>query len=230
MKESDTAIVAMNAANKGQPAEWWERRAVPEGKPQDSHTHQAQEWGRVSQGIDRLRQFVKRNPKEKLTTLLHHINVDSLRAMALKRDAAVGVDGVTWKEYKDGLGSRLADLSGRIHSGAYRATPSRRVEIPKPDGGTRPLGIAALEDKIVQKAVVGCILAPNYEAEFCGFSYGFRPGRSAHNALDALAYVIERRKVNFIVDADIRKFFDTVDQEWLVRDRFDSDLADAYVA
>ena len=147
------------------------------------------------------------------------INEDSLRKafFALKRDAAPGVDGMTWQKYADGLEDRLSDLHRRVHSGAYRATPSRRVEIPKPDGGTRPLGIAALEDKIVQYAVVECILAPIYEEEFLGFSYGFRPKRSAHDALDALAYVIERRKVNFILDADIRKFFDTVDQEWLVR-------------
>ena len=208
----------MNAANKGQPAEWREQRTSPKGKPEETHTHQAQDWARVSQGIDRLRQFVERNPEEKLNTLLHHINVDSLRAafLALRRDAAAGVDGVTWQEYAVGLESRLADLKDRVHSGAYRATPSRRVEIPKPDGGTRPLGIAALEDKIVQKAVVECILTPIYEAEFHGFSYGFRPGRSAHDALDALAYVIERRQVRYVVDADIRKFFDTVDQQWLV--------------
>ena len=173
----------------------------------------------MSQGIERLRQFVKRNSQERLTTLLHHINVDSLKAafLALKRDAAPGVDGMTWKKYAEGLEGRLADLCRRVHSGAYRATPSRRVEIPKPDGGTRPLGIAALEDKIVQMAVVKCILTPIYEEEFRSFSYGFRPKRSAHNALDALAFVIERRKVNYIVDADIRKFFDMVDQGWLIR-------------
>ena len=219
MEQSDEAIVAMSAANKEQSAEQRERRASAEGKSEDTHRHQAQDWDRVYQGIDRLRQFVKRNPKETLTTLLHHVNIDSLRAafFALKRDAAPGVDGVTWDAYSERLGSHLADLCDRVHSGAYRATPSRRVEIPKPDGGTRPLGIAALEDKIVQKAVVECILAPIYEAEFCGFSYGFRPKRSAHDALDALAYVIERRKVNYVVDADIRKFFDRVDQEWLIR-------------
>ena len=209
----------MNAANNGEPAEQREQRTPPEGNPERPHTHQAQDWARVSQGIDRVRQFVKRNPKEKLTTLLHHINEDSLRAafFALKRDAAPGVDGVTWEDYEADLDCRLADLKDRVHSGAYRATPSRRVEIPKPDGGTRPLGIASLEDKIVQRAVVECILAPIYEAEFCGFSYGFRKGRSAHDALDALAYVITRRKVNYIVDADIRKFFDMVDQKWLIR-------------
>ena len=181
--------------------------------------HRAQKWASVSQGIERLREFVKRNPEKRLTTLLHHVNVASLEAAfyVLKRRAAPGVDGVTWEEYYEGLEDRLADLHRRVHTGAYRATPSKRVEIPKPDGGTRPLGIAALEDKIVQTAVVECILAPIFESEFKGFSYGFRPKRSAHNALDALAYVIERRKVSYIVDADIRKFFDMVDQKWLVR-------------
>ena len=219
VEKSDEVIRAMSVANKGSPAERREQRTSVEGKPGDFHTYQAQDWGRVSQGIERLRQFVKRNPKEKLTTLLHHINVDSLHAafLALKRNAVPGVDGMMWRMYAENLDCRLADLCDRVHSGAYRATPVRRVFIPKPDGGTRPLGIAALEDKIVQKAVVECILAPIYEAEFCGFSYGFRPGRGAHDALDALAYVIERRTVNYIVDADIRKFFDTVDQGWLTR-------------
>ena len=221
MKESDTVIVATKAANNGErsPAEQLERRTVPKGKPESPHTYQAQNWERVSQGMDWLRQCVKRNPQERLMTLLHHVNVDSLRAAfyALKRDAAAGADGVTWQEYADGLENRLVDLCERVHRGAYRATPSRRVYIPKPDGGERPLGIAALEDKVVQKAVVECILTPIYEAEFHGFSYGFRPGRGAHDALDALAYVIERRQVRFIVDADIRKFFDMVDQDWLIR-------------
>ncbi len=119
--------------------------------------------------------------------------------------------------YEEGLEGRLADLHERVHSGAYRATPSRRVNIPKPDGGTRPLGVAAIEDKIVQKAVTETILTPIYEAEFLGFSYGFRPGRGAHDALDALAVGIERRKINWVVDIDIRAFFDTVSREWLVR-------------
>ena len=119
--------------------------------------------------------------------------------------------------YEEGLEGRLADLHDRVHSGAYRATPSRRVNIPKPDGGTRPLGVAAIEDKIVQKAVAEIILTPIYEAEFLGFSYGFRPGRGAHNALDALAVGILRRKINWVVDCDIRKFFDSVSRDWLVR-------------
>ena len=221
LKKSDSPIVAKKAVNNGDrsPAEQLEQRGLPEEKSQRPHTHHAQKWARVSQGKARLREFVKRNPKERLTTLLHHINEDSLRKafFTLKRDAAPGVDGMTWQQYAVGLEGRISDLCHRVHSGTYRATPSRRVEIPKPDGGTRPLGIAALEDKIVQQAMVECILTPIYEEEFLDFSYGFRPKRSAHDALDALAYVIERCKVNFILDADIRKFFDTVDQEWLVR-------------
>lgn len=219
MEKSDRGIVAMKAANKEPSAELSERRPLPEGNPRDSTTHHAQKWGRVHQGIERIREFVKRNPKEKLTTLLHHVNEESLKVAyhALKRDASPGVDNVTWTEYGANLDRNIADLCTRVHRGTFRATPSRRVNIPKPDGGTRPLGIAALEDKIVQTAMVKCILEPIYENEFCGFSYGFRPGRSAHNALDALAYVIERRKVNYVVDADIRKFFDMVDQQWLLR-------------
>ena len=135
----------------------------------------------------------------------------------MKRDAAAGADGVTWRMYAEGLEGRLADLHERVHSGAYRATPSRRVNIPKPDGGTRPLGVAAIEDKIVQKAVTETILTPIYETEFLGFSYGFRPGRGAHDALDAIAVGITRRKINWVVDIDIRAFFDTVSREWLVR-------------
>ena len=151
-----------------------------------------------------------RDSKERLTALLHHINVDTLHEsyLGLRQEAAAGVDRMRWDEYKDGLEERLLDLHDRVHAGTYRAQPVRRVEIPKPDGGKRPLGIAALEDKILQKAMVDCILTPIYEAEFQGFSYGFRPGRGAHDALDALAYGIERRKVSWIVDADIRGYLE----------------------
>ncbi len=173
--------------------------------------HRTQGRDRMSQAAERIRQAATRKPKEKLTALLHHITTDALEAsyFMLKKDAAAGVDGVTWEEYGNGLEERLLDLHDRVHSGAYRALPSRRVEIPKPDGGTRPLGIAALEDKIVQTAVAETILVPIFEPEFLGFSYGFRPGRGAHDALDALAYGIERRKVNWIVDADIRAFLES---------------------
>ena len=221
MQKSDTGVVAVKSANNGTrvPAESMERRTVPEGNPTGQSTRQAQDWESVSQAIGRIRQFVQREPRERLTSLLHHVTVEALRwsFFALKRDAAAGADGVTWRRYAQGLEGRLVDLHERVHSGAYRAMPSRRVNIPKPDGGTRPLGVAAIEDKIVQKAVAEMILTPIYEAQFLGFSYGFRPGRGAHNALDALAVGMERRKISWIVDADIRGFFDSVSRDWLVR-------------
>jgi group II intron reverse transcriptase/maturase len=150
--------------------------------------------------------------------LLHHLTVDLLRESfyALKRKAAPGVDGVTWQEYEAGLEGRLIDLHSRVHRGAYRAQPSRRVYIPKADGRQRPLGVAALEDKIVQQAVV-TILNAIYEEDFLGFSYGFRPGRSQHQALDALSYALTRKHVNYVVDADIRGFFDSISHEWMLQ-------------
>jgi group II intron reverse transcriptase/maturase len=150
--------------------------------------------------------------------LLHHVNVDLLWLLfyALKRDAAPGVDGVTWQDYEADLQGNLADLHDRVHRGAYRALPSRRKYILKPDGQQRPLGIAALEDKILQRAVVA-VLNAVYEEDFIGFSYGFRPKRSQHDALDALVVGIDRKKVNWILDADIRSFFDSVSHEWVVR-------------
>jgi RNA-directed DNA polymerase len=173
----------------------------------------------VLTGLQRVRRTAKEKKQERFTTLLHHVTVDLLRDsfLSLKRKAAPGVDGVTWKEYEEGLGDRLVDLHGRVHRGAYRAQPSRRIYIPKPDGRTRPLGIAALEDKIVQQAVV-TVLNEIYEADFLGFSYGFRPGRGTHRALDALSVGIVRRRVNWILDADIRGFFDNMSHEWI--DRF----------
>ena len=170
-------------------------------------------------GAERIRQAARRKPKEKLTALLHHLTPETLGAAydALKREAAPGVDGMSWEEYGQGRDERLRDLHERVHRGAYRAKPVRRVKIPKPDGGKRPLGVAALEDKILQRAMVDNILTPIYETEFIGFSYGFRPGRGAHDALDALAYGIMRRKINWIVDADIRQYFDRIDREWMIR-------------
>ena len=193
--------------------------ASTKGNSQDQSTYRTQGRVSVSQAVERIRQAATRKPQEKLTALLHHITTDALRCAFydLKKTASAGVDGLVWTGYEDGLEERLLDLHGRVHSGAYRALPSRRVEIPKPDGGTRPLGIAALEDKIVQKAVVDVILTPIYEPEFLGFSYGFRPGRGAHDALDALAFGIERRKVNWIIDADIRAFFDRLSRDHLLR-------------
>ena len=221
VKQSDDVIVPKKAANKGAqaPAELTEGRTSTKGNPQDQSTGRTQGRGTVSQAVERIRQAVTRNSKERLTALLHHITPDTLRwaFYSLKSGKASGVDGVLWEEYEEGLEERLLDLNDRVHKGTYRAKPVRRVEIPKPDGGTRPLGIAALEDKIVQKAVASLILEPIYEAEFLGFSYGFRPGRGAHDALDALACCIEKRKVNWIVDADIQKFFDRIDRDWMIR-------------
>ena len=221
VEKSDPAVVAMNPANKGPagPAEPGERRAGPKGNLEGQSSCRAQKRGSESQAADRVRQAAMRNPGERLVTLLHHVTVDRLRDayLSLRKDAAAGVDGVTWERYGDGLEDRLVDLHGRVHRGAYRAPPSRRVYIPKEDGGQRPLGIASLEDKVLQRAVTDTILVPIYETEFLGFSYGFRPGRGAHNALDAVAVGVERRRVNWIVDADIRAFFDHLGRDHLVR-------------
>ena len=221
MKKSDDSIVVRKRANKagGPVAEPVERRESAKRKAGSRDTGWTLGQETVPQVAYRLRKAVERNPKERLTALLHHINPGTLResCFGLKREAAAGVDRVTWKAYGEGLDERLLDLQDRVHAGAYRAQPVRRVEIPKPDGSKRPLGIATLEDKILQKAVVDCLLTPIFEAEFLGFSYGFRPGRGAHDALDALAFAMERRKISWIVDADIRGCFDAIDRGWLVQ-------------
>jgi len=218
-EKSGLSIVARNLANKaGQPgAEPGERREGAKGNAGQADTYRTPSRADVSPGLDRVRQAARAGKETRFTALLHHLDVELLRWAyhQLKRDAAVGVDGVTWAEYGDGLEARLTDLHGRVHRGAYRAQPSRRRYIPKPDGRQRPLGIAALEDKIVQRALVE-ILNAIYEANFLGFSYGFRPGRGQHDALDALVVAIETGKVNWILDADIRSFFDTVSHEWLL--------------
>jgi group II intron reverse transcriptase/maturase len=172
----------------------------------------------VPLGLDRVRQAARQRKKEKFTALLHHVTVDLLQESfyALKRKAAPGVDGLTWQDYEAELEEHLQDLHTRVHRGAYRALPVRRRYIPKPGGKQRPLGIAALEDKIVQRAVV-VVLNAIYEEDFLGFSYGFRPKRSQHDALDALAVGICNTPVNWILDADIRSFFDSISQNWLVR-------------
>jgi group II intron reverse transcriptase/maturase len=172
----------------------------------------------VSQGLDRVRIAARQRKKEKFTALLHHVTIDLLRDafLALKRRAAPGVDGVTWQDYEANLEGNLKGLHAKVHSGSYRALPVRRRLIPKPDGKQRPLGVAALEDKIVQRALVA-VLNAIYEEDFLGFSYGFRPGRRPHDALDALSVAICETPVNWILDADIRGFFDSVSQEWLVK-------------
>ena len=219
-EKSDSAIVAMKPANNaGQPAaEWVERRAGTEGNRVEPRTRRTPSRERVSLGLDRVRQAAKARKKERFTALLHHVSVDLLKDAYfwLKRNAAPGVDGVTWQDYAQDLEANIVDLHARIHRGAYRALPSRRKYIAKPDGRQRPLGIAALEDKIVQRALVE-VLNAIYEQDFLGFSYGFRPGRGQHDALDALATAITRTKVNWILDADVCSFFDSVSHEWLVR-------------
>jgi len=219
-EKSDSAIVAAKPANNdGQPsAELVERRAGAEGNAGWDRTRRAQDRESVSQGLDRVRHVARTRKKERFTALLHHVTPDLLRTsfFALGRRAAPGVDGLTWQAYEADLDRRIEDLHQRIHRGAYRALPARRGFIPKTDGSRRPLAIAALEDKIVQRATAA-VLNAVYEENFLGFSYGFRPGRGAHDALDALAVGITRTKVGWILDADIRSFFDTVSQSWLLR-------------
>ena len=219
-ERSDFAIVAEKPTNKVErsAAEPAEPRAETKGKTHQQSTHRTQSRANVTQALERIRKAAKERKKEKFTALLHHISIDQLEVafLELQADAAAGVDGLTWRVYEADLKRKLEDLHSRLHRGAYRPLPSRRVYIPKPDGRQRPLAVAALEDKIVQRAAVA-VLNAIYEEDFLGFSYGFRPGRSAHDAMDALVVGIESKKVNFILDADIRSFFDTVDQEWLIR-------------
>jgi RNA-directed DNA polymerase len=219
-EESDSGVVPMNQPNKsGKPlAEAGEERPEIKENIAQSSTRPTQSGGSVSQGLSGVRQRAKEKRQEKFTALLHHLSVDLLREsyFALQRKAAPGVDGETWQQYGTGLEDRLTDLHSRVHRGAYQAKPSRRVYIPKADGRQRPLGIAALEDKIVQQAVV-TILNQIYEVDFKGFSYGFRPGRSPHQALDALYVGLVRSKVNWVLDADIRGFFDNMNHEWTMQ-------------
>jgi RNA-directed DNA polymerase len=217
--KSDFAIVAAKPANKAEPsaAEPVEPRAETKGNADQQSTCRAQSRVSVSQALERIRKVARERKKEKFTALFHHISVELLDEafFELEEYAAAGVDGLTWETYEADLERNLEDLHARVQRGAYRALPSRRVYIPKPDGRQRPLAVAALEDKIVQRAVVA-LLNEIYEAEFLGFSYGFRPGRGTHDALDALVVGITSRKVNWILDADIRSFFDEISQEWLV--------------
>jgi group II intron reverse transcriptase/maturase len=218
-EKSDLAVVAGKSANNGggSPAEPMERRAGTKENTIGHGTPRTPGRTSVSHGLDRVRQAAQ-GSQTRLTALLHHVDVALLRSAYgwLGKDAAAGVDGVSWRDYGQDLERRLEDLHDRIHSNAYRALPSRRVYIPKPDGRQRPLGIAALEDKIVQRAVVE-VLNAIWEGDFLGFSYGFRPGRGQHDALDALAVGITERRVNWVLDADIAGFFDAVSHDWLIR-------------
>ena len=229
-EKSDPAIVAKKPANKAEQlsaersgvepnaAEPVERRAGTKGNAGQQSTCRAQSRVSVSQALERIRQDARERKKEKFISLFHHISVELLEAAfyELKTDAAAGVDRLTWKDYEADFDDKIEDLHDRVQRGAYRALPSRRVYIPKPDGRQRPLAVVALEDKIVQRAVVA-LLNAIYEEDFLGFSYGFRPGRGTHDALDALCVGITSRKVSYILDADIRSFFDEISQEWLVR-------------
>src|SRR5450756_2706798 len=206
-----TAAKPTNKAERSA-AEPVEPRAEAEGNASQQSTGRTQSRGTVSQALERIRQRARQRKKERFTSLLHHISIDLLDEAfyELKEDAAPGVDGLTWTDYELNLEHNLEDLHARIHRGAYRALPSRRTFIPKPDGRQRPLAIAALKDKIVQRATVA-VLNAIYEADFLGFSYGFRPGRGQHDALDALSVAICETPVNWILDADIRSFFDKID-------------------
>jgi retron-type reverse transcriptase len=226
--ESHSPIVPEKPANKGgvpPPAESAEGRGLAKENTEQSLLGRIQSrkadgtpFVPRSRGLHGVRQAARKDRNLKFTGLLHHLTPELLRAsfFDLKKHAAPGVDGETWRDYERDFEARIDDLHGRIHRGAYRAKPSKRSYIPKPDGRMRPLGIAALEDKIVQQAartVLECI----YEQDFLGFSYGFRPGRSQHWALDALYVAITKRKVNWIIDADIRGFFDNISHEWLMK-------------
>ena len=226
-EKSDACVVPMNdpnngAASKPAQAEGREGRRAAKSNTEAPPVPRTQRRTRASMGLDGVREAAraaKATGKEvRFTALLHHVTPQRLRDsfMQLKRDAAAGVDGVRWREYEEGLDERIGPLWDAVQSGRYRALPSRRVYIPKADGKQRPLGIAALEDKIVQQAVV-TVLTPIYEANFLGFSYGFRPGRNPHQALDAVAVGIQKKRVNWVLDADIKAFFDTVDHAWMMR-------------
>lgn len=216
--ESYSGVVLTKQPNKSgePPAEAVEGRPLTKENMGQPNQHRTQSRERRPSGLDRVREAAKRDKKIRFTALLHHVTVDLLRKSfyALKREAAPGVDGVTWEAYGGKVEERLLDLHGRIHRGAYRARPSLRTWIPKADGRQRPLGIAALEDKIVQHAV-GKVLNQIWEEDFLGFSYGFRPGRSQHDALDAVWVGITRKKVNWILDLDIQAFYDNIEHAWM---------------
>ena len=218
--ESYSGVVPAKHPNKSRrlPAEGVEERPLTKENMEQPNLGRTPSRESRQSGLDRVRRVAKGDGKLRFTALLHHVTVDLLRSSyhKLKKGTAPGVDGVTWREYGRDLEARLRDLHGRIHRGAYQARPSRRVWIPKADGRQRPLGIAALEDKVVQHAV-GTVLNHIWEEDFLGFSYGFRPGRSQHDALDALYVGITRRKVNWVLDIDIRAFFDRIEHSWMLK-------------
>ena len=217
-EESDWLIVPEKEGNDAQAEEPLEGRGQTKENTHKPDAGSTQSEETAFPGLERVRRKAKEDKHVRFTALLHHLTVDRLQAsfLRLKREAAPGVDGQTWKQYGQNLRDQLVDLHGRVHRGAYRARPSRRVYLEKPDGRQRPLGIAALEDKIVQGAVVE-ILNAIYEEDFLGFSYGFRPERGAHDALDALSVALQLEKVGWVLDADIQSFFDTMSHEWTMK-------------
>ena len=216
--QSDRFVVPANPPNKAAAAEAGEERERTKGNTAGETRPGRSAGPGVSSELGRVRQVAQRDKDARFTALLHHVSLERL-VMAyrdLSPKAAPGVDGVTWESYGQDLVANLRDLHARVQQGRYRASPSRRAYIPKADGRQRPLGIATLEDKIVQRAVAG-VLNAVYEADFRGFSYGFRPGRGPHQALDALTTGITTKKVNWVLDADIRDFFGQLDRDWLMK-------------
>ena len=219
--KSDSSIVPGKPPNNAEEpaAEVVEGRGLAKGNLPERNVRRTQSRESTPSALERVRQAARRDRKQRFTALLHHVYaIERLRVAywELKRDAAAGIDGETWRHYGENLEANLQDLSSRLQRGAYRAKPVRRAYIPKADGRLRPLGVPALEDKLVQRAV-GEVLNAIYEGDFLGFSYGFRPKRNPHQALDALAVGLSTRKVNWVLDADIRGFFDTLDHGWLVK-------------
>lgn len=218
-KRSGNCVIANRFALKQiHEGAYVEGRDPIKGNTSEQNTSRTQCRPDVPSALDRVRMAVMRDKKMRFTALLHHVCLDRLRTayFSSKKDAAAGVDGITWQHYGQQLEENLQRLHSKVHTGAYRAKPTRRVYIPKPDGRQRPLGIATLEDKIVQRALVE-VMNAIYESDFLGFSYGFRPGRGSHDALDALAAGIAGKKVNWVLDADICGFFDAIDHGWLVK-------------
>ena len=220
-EKSDRVVVPEKSPNKAErtAAEAMEGRTLAKGNSRERNAPRTQRRTSTKGALERVRQAAKKDRKQRFTALLHHVyDVERLRLAyrSLKRDAAAGIDGETWRHYGEALEDNLQDLSERLRKGAYRARPVRRAYIPKADGRQRPLGVPVLEDKLVQRATTD-VLNAIYETDFLGFSYGFRPGRSQHHALDALAVGIWARKVSWVLDADIRSFFDTMKHEWIVK-------------
>jgi RNA-directed DNA polymerase len=219
-EESDEGVVPMKRSNKeGLPsAEAVEGRTSPKGNGGETTADRTQRREAASNGLVAVRQAARQSKSVRFTALLHHITIDLLKRsyLSLERNSAPGIDGVTWQSYGELLEAKLTELHDRIHKGRYRAHPARRTYIPKADGSQRPLSIWCLEDKVVQQAVV-TVLEAIYEEDFVGFSYGFRPGRSQHDALDALHVGVLRRQVHWVLDADIQGFFDAMSHSWIIR-------------